>query len=66
MRIIAKKKLNKKSKGYRLRNSTHKLIDKMQEMLQCSQDDIVTDACKMFYEDLKKNNNNNGIIKNAE
>jgi hypothetical protein len=57
MRIAVKKKSGKKSKGYRLKISTHKLIDKMQEILQCSQDEVITSACRKFYEDIKTNNN---------
>jgi hypothetical protein len=56
MRIIPKKILDKRSKGYRLKISTHKLIDKMQEMLQCSQDEVITDACKKYYREIKKIN----------
>jgi len=55
MRITVKKKTDKKSKGYRLKMSTHKLIDKMQEILQCSQDEVITNACWMFYKDIKTN-----------
>jgi len=53
MRITVKKKPDKKSKGYRLKNSTHKLIDKMQEILQCSQDEIITTACRKYYKEIK-------------
>jgi len=62
MRIAAKKKADKKSKGYRLKMSTHILIDKMQEILQCSQDEVITSACRKFYKDIKSNNI---LLKNA-
>ena len=54
MRIAAKKISGKKSKGYRLKISTHKLIDKMQEIMQCSQDDVITNACRKYYKEVKK------------
>jgi len=53
MRITVKKKQDKISKGYRLKTSTHRLIDKMQEILQCSQDEVITAACKKFYKEIK-------------
>jgi len=58
MRVITKKKSAKKSKGYRLKTSTHKLIDKMQKILQCSQDEVVTTACRKLYREMRTNNNN--------
>ena len=57
MRIVVGKKSNKKSKGYRLKTSTHRLIDKMQEILQCSQDEVITTACRNYYKEIKTNNN---------
>ena len=53
MRINRKKNLDKISKGYRLKKSTHKLIDKMQEIMQCSQDKVITKACKKLYHEIK-------------
>ncbi|MEO8512973.1 MAG: hypothetical protein ABI543_05410 [Ignavibacteria bacterium] len=55
MRIIVKKKPVKSSKGYRLKISTHKLIDKMQEIMQCSQDEVITTACRKLYGEIKVN-----------
>lgn len=65
MRIIPHNKLNKISKGYRLKISTHRLIDKIQELLQCSQDEVITVACKKYYEEIKTNigNTKKTIIK---
>jgi len=54
MRIAVKKKSDKTSKGYRLKITTHRLIDKMQEILQCSQDEVITSACRKYYEEIKK------------
>lgn len=45
----------KTSKGYRLKVSTHKLIDKLQFMLEADQDTVITKACRMLYNELKKN-----------
>lgn len=59
MVLIAKPKSKKISKGYRLRPSTHKLIDKLQIMLNADQDEVITKACKMFFDNLKRENKNN-------
>jgi hypothetical protein len=58
MRIILHNKLNKTSKGYRLRISTHRLIDKIQEIMQCSQDEVITAACRKYFEEIKTNIDN--------
>ncbi len=56
MTLIKKtKKNNKSSKGYRLKISTHKLIDKLQYLLNADQDNVITRACRMLHNDLKKN-----------
>lgn len=61
---IIKQKSEKISKGYRLKPSTHKLIDKLQVMLSADQDTVITKACKLLYKELKKNiNNKSGEIK---
>jgi retron-type reverse transcriptase len=49
-----KKKTSKVPKGYRLKPSTHKLISKIQEMIQSDQDKAVSSACRMFYRELIK------------
>ncbi len=53
--MVLIRKLNglKKSKGYRLKISTHKLIDKMQIMLRADQDKVITLACEKLYKELK-------------
>lgn len=53
MMIITGTKTKKISKGYRLKTSTHKLIDKMQTMMNANQDIVITEACKLLYEKLK-------------
>lgn len=56
MTLIKKtKKNNKTSKGYRLKLTTHRLIDKLQFMLNADQDTVITKACRMLHNDLKKN-----------
>jgi hypothetical protein len=58
--VYIKQKPEKVSKGYRLKPSTHKLIDKLQVMLKADQDTVVTKACKMLYRDIKNKNNIRG------
>lgn len=55
--ITKQKKLKpaKTSKGYRLKISTHKLIDKLQVILNADQDTVITKACRFFYKEIKKN-----------
>ncbi len=53
MRINKKTHTGKISKGYRLKPSTHKLIDKIQAMLNANQDAVITRACKSLYKELK-------------
>lgn len=56
MALIKKtKKNNKTSKGYRLKISTHRLIDKLQFMLNADQDTVITKACRMLYGELNRN-----------
>jgi hypothetical protein len=51
---IIKSKAEKTSKGYRLNISTHKLIDKIQIILNADQNTVITKACKKLYSELKK------------
>jgi hypothetical protein len=51
-----KKKINKVPKGYRLKPSTHKLINKIQEIIQADQDKAISSACRMFYRELLRKN----------
>jgi hypothetical protein len=48
-------KLQKRTRGYRLKPSTHKLIVKIQKLMQSDQDEAIAGACSMFYTELKKN-----------
>lgn len=60
MVLISKQKkvsTAKTSKGYRLKISTHKLIDKIQLMLSADQDTVITKACRLLYKELNKKRN---------
>jgi hypothetical protein len=46
------RKSNKKTRGYRLKPETHKLIGKIQELLNSDQDEAT--ACRTFYLELQK------------
>ncbi|MBK9331636.1 MAG: hypothetical protein IPM96_04325 [Ignavibacteria bacterium] len=39
----------KTAKGYRLKNSTHDLIEKIQLMINVNKDTIITRAVKLYY-----------------
>jgi hypothetical protein len=52
--LIKKRKAEKVSKGYRLKKTTHKLIDKLQMIMKADQDAVITKACKMLYKQLAK------------
>lgn len=47
----------KRTRGYRLKPSTHNLIVKIQEFLQSDQDEAIEKSCLMFYNELQKKNN---------
>jgi hypothetical protein len=57
--LIIKNKTEKIAKGYRLRKSTHNLIDKLQMIMRADQDTVITRACRMMYRDLRKRINQN-------
>ncbi|HEY3250880.1 MAG TPA: hypothetical protein VGK25_07150 [Ignavibacteria bacterium] len=56
------------SKGYRLKPSTHKLIKKLQQLLNTSQDAVISSSVKLFHKGLrnneKKHNSTNNLITN--
>ena len=54
MVLIIKNKTEKTAKGYRLKKTTHKLIDKLQMLMKADQDTVITKACKMLYKQLAK------------
>jgi len=45
-------------KGYRLKPSTHELIEKVQQKLKCSKDEVLSKAVMLFYRTYKENNIN--------
>ena len=44
-----KKVSSKTAKGYRLKNSTHKLIEKIQQLINGSKDTVISRAVKLYY-----------------
>ena len=54
MVLIIKHRPEKTAKGYRLKKTTHKLIDKLQIVMKADQDTVITKACKMLYKQLAK------------
>jgi retron-type reverse transcriptase len=50
---IKKSSTDKTSRGYRLKNSTHRLIDKIRKMMNANQDIVITKACEMLYNEFK-------------
>jgi hypothetical protein len=49
------KRSGKKTRGYRLKPSTHMMIVKIQNLLGSDQDEVIASACTMLYNDLKNN-----------
>lgn len=50
-----KKRSSKIPKGYRLKPSTHKLINTLSEILRADYDAVITKACKKMYKELNIN-----------
>ena len=61
MKLKPKKMTNekaiKKARGYRLKPETHRLIVKIQKMLQSDQDAAIAGACSMYFDVLLKKQN---------
>ena len=53
--ISVNNKSKKRTRGYRLKPSTHRLILKIQKILKSDQDEAITASCSMFLTELKKN-----------
>lgn len=51
-------------KGYRLRPSTHKLIKRLQRLMNTSQDAIISKSVRLFAKGTKKLNSKNNLITN--
>lgn len=54
---IVKRPNTKISKGYRLKESTHKMIRRIQNELNSTQDKVISSALRVYYSQLKRNNN---------
>lgn len=50
----------KKSRGYRLTLSTHLLIQKLQQITLENQDEVIYNACNMYYASLNEKFHNQG------
>lgn len=48
-----KPKEQKKTRGYRLKPSTHEVISKIQKLMMCDQDKAISEACNKFYNEIK-------------
>ena len=51
---ITKAAPGKRTRGYRLKPSTHTLIVKIQKILKSDQDVAIANACNMYYTELSK------------
>jgi hypothetical protein len=47
-----RKKINKVSKGYRLKPETHKLVNKIQKSINGDRDEAVAAACAAYFNNL--------------
>jgi hypothetical protein len=61
---IKKNSILKTAKGYRLRNSTHNLIEKIQLMTNGSKDTVISRAVRLYYTGIKKTNKEPNIVIN--
>jgi hypothetical protein len=50
MKNKANNKAEGVSKGYRLKPETHRLVIRVQKKIDGTKDDVISRACKMFYE----------------
>jgi hypothetical protein len=50
-----KSKSEKRTRGYRLKPSTHALIIRIQELMKSDQDEAIAAACTMLHAELEKN-----------
>ena len=50
-----KGKSGKRTRGYRLKPSTHALIIRIQELMKSDQDEAIATACTMLHAELEKN-----------
>ncbi len=56
-----RKKINKISKGYRLKPETHNLVYKIQKAINGDQDEAIANACRMYYNELSSKQPKNSL-----
>ncbi len=61
-----RKKINKISKGYRLKPETHNLVYKIQEMINGDQDEAIANACRMYFKELTRQQPKSNLRSNPE
>ena len=61
-----RKKLNKISKGYRLKPETHILVNKIQEIINGDQDEAIANACRMYYNEILSRQTKDNLKSNPE
>ena len=52
--IKNKNRILKTSKGYRLKDSTHRMIEKIQLIINGSKDTVISRAVKMYHTEINK------------
>lgn len=65
MIINKKKNVSKTSKGYRLKDSTHSLIEKIQLLINGSKDIVVSRAVRLYYNQIN-NERKNSVSENKK
>jgi hypothetical protein len=46
------------AKGYRLKPETHELVNKLQKQIRATKDEIISRACKMYYNSVVRSQKN--------
>lgn len=52
------KRIKTVPRGYRLKPETHKLIARIQKLMNAKADEVINTACKKHYENIKNISNN--------
>ena len=53
----------KTSRGYRLKISTHVLIEKIQKLINSSKDSVISNSVRLYYERLNQDLKKSGVNK---
>lgn len=61
MKNINKKNILKTSKGYRLKDSTHSKIEKIQLLINGSKDTVISRAVRLYYNQIINKRKNIGL-----